>query len=137
MKRSMTQAQRTAFNAVLDAVSVQTFEYGTLDCASFAIRAYEAVTGNPSPVPITWRNEAEANATLAGMGGLHAAFTKALGDPLPVKDCVRGDILYADLGEVRAVGVHDGARMLAVAGPGIRGVKRVPWEAVICGWGVV
>jgi hypothetical protein len=133
----MTQAQRQAFDAVLEAASLQTFEYGTLDCASFAIRAYEAITGKTSPVSVTWRNEAEAIETLSSMGGIHAAFTSALGEPLPVKECVRGDILLADLGDVQAVGVHDGARMLAVAGPGIRGLKAVPWAAVQCGWGVV
>lgn len=136
-KRALTQDQRVHFNAVLATTSAQRFEYGTLDCASFAIKAYEAVTGKTSPVQITWRNEAEANAVLAGMGGLRAAFTTALGEPIPVAACVRGDILLADIDGVVAVGVHDGPRMLAVAGQGVRGLMRVPWELVVCGWGIV
>ena len=111
--------------------------YGEWDCASLAIKAYEAVTEKPSPVAITWTDEAEANAALVGMGGLHAAFTSALGEASPVADCVRGDILFADIEGTVAVGVHDGARMLAIAGPGIRGLMRVPWPLVVCGWRIV
>lgn len=133
----MSIQQRAAFNLVLDEASRQTFEWGKLDCAILAMKAYEAVTGNPSPVAITWSTEQEAEATLSSMGGIRAAFTVALGPDLPVTECVRGDILLADINGTVAVGVHDGARMLAVAGPDRRGLIRVPWPCVVCGWGVV
>lgn len=136
-KRQLTQTQRAAFNALLDEVSRQTFKYGTLDCATFAIRAYEAVTGKTSPVQVTWSNEQEADSTLAEMGGLRAAFTTALGEPANLATCVRGDILLADIEGTVVVGVHDGARMVAVAGPEVRGLKQVPWPFVLCGWRIV
>jgi hypothetical protein len=121
---------------VMDAHEHEPFAWWRNDCARFAARCIEAMTGDCPLRGLTWPETAEgAREALAAQGGLEAYWTRALGQPKPSLRAQRGDLVLADNGGRLSCGIVtlDGWH---VASPGLRGLARVELPSAVRAWSV-
>lgn len=117
----------------IDSRLAEPFQWGTNDCATFAARWVEIATG--AVVFSAEHDDAHGAAReVAKRGGMQAAITAALGEPLEhTLSAQRGDIGLVEIeGRVSAV-VVIGAQAV---GPGENGLHGAPITALSCAWRV-
>lgn len=95
------------------------FSYGRGDCGRFAAACIDAITGSEWRQEIAHADRREAAAFLKREGGLAAAVTRRLGEPVDNRNARRGDVCL--LG-VRALGVCVGESVLAFSAKGLHAV---------------
>lgn len=109
------------------------FEWGIRDCAQFAGKGVQAMTGeNPAGF---WRYASELGARrfIRQAGSLEALVCEALGDSIPPAQAGRGDVVLADLEFGPTVGLCLGETCVFPASPvGIvhrpRACARLAWR---------
>lgn len=123
------------FEAELAAAARRPFVWGEHDCVTFAARCWLARTGVDALAGFAWGSEAEAAVLLAQMGGLRAAVTSRLGEPVAPLLAAMGDVVLAQdphadqPRELLAVCV--GPHLVA---PSARGRQVLQLEHGVCCW---
>jgi hypothetical protein len=122
---------------LLDTRLAMPFAWGSHDCATFAADGAVAVCGADPMAHLRgqWTTEAEAEAVISALGGLEAAADDAL-RAIGAVDCPpalaqRGDLALFLTGNMPALGVIEGADVVA---PGFDGLRRVPVAAATRAW---
>jgi hypothetical protein len=114
----------------------QRFCYAQLDCCLFAARCVDAMTGSDfvARLQAEYHDEASAMAYLKRMGGLQAAVTAHLGEPLPRPAMAqRGDVvMFVDGAGQDTLGICTG-ELLATTG---RGFQFQPMTLATVAWRV-
>jgi len=125
--------------ALIEARREAPFAWGEQDCCTLAADAVLAFTGVDPMAALrgSYASEAEAEAILAGQGGLaelaaRQAAAVGLGDCHPAF-AQRGDVALVEHGNTLAMGVVVGA---AVAVPGPDGLLFLPPAAIQRAWSV-
>lgn len=108
-------------NEMIEMRRAMPFAWGVQDCASFAAACVAAMTdAAPLDGLPAWGSREDAEALLAELGGLDAAVTAMLGEPIAVTAARRGDVVRVDVAGVAALGICLGAY---AAAPGPRGLE--------------
>jgi hypothetical protein len=110
------------------------FEWGTHDCCRFASGAVQAMTGDDPMIAFSYRNEVGATRLIRKAGSLDALVHRALGDPIPVANAKRGDVVISDLDFGATVGICVGAKCAFAAAEG--GVTFRPLMMSRVAWGI-
>lgn len=111
------------------------FVWGVNDCCTFAADAVHAITGR-EPMGTLRQRYQSAFAALGltqELGGLRAAVTSVLGQPVDPAFCTVGDILLVMNDGRELVAVCNGATALA---PGPRGLATLTNPEVLAAWRV-
>jgi hypothetical protein len=126
-------------DAYVEAHRKTCFAWGAHDCVTFAAGAIAAITGSDPLQGLTWGSAGGALRQLELEGGILAAVTRRLGDPIPPAMCQRGDLLLMPMdftsGEVSR-------ESLAVclghccAAPGRVALQFMPCTSALYGWPV-
>ena len=119
------------------AQTIKEFETCNGDCAQFAARYYELLTGQNPARLYQYADLAEANAIVASEGGLESVFTKHIGVPsrLPA---VPGDVVLCDIsndGSLIAAGVFNGFYVWSYEPT--HGLFRTTKERIVAAWPLV
>lgn len=122
-----------ALHAYVDACRPKPLDYGTHDCATFAAAAVQIVTGEDVLGGLMWSGEKGALRQLEVEGGLEAAVTSRLGEPIPIEYAQRGDVVLAEMRGRYVLGVCLGD---VCAGPGIEQLEFYPTIRALKAWGV-
>lgn len=114
------------------------FSWGTNDCVTHAADEVWCITGT-DPLGAwrgAWTDESSATAFLERLGGLHAAVTSVLGQPLEMPVLAqRGDVVLVRLSSgTELLAVCVGSRWLAPA-EGV-GSARGPMSMAVAAWAV-
>lgn len=95
-----------ALNDYIESRRKAVFCWGAHDCILFAAGAIEVMTGaNPAP-KITWKDAKGAARVLKRYGGIEAALTGVLGEPIPIAMAGRGDVVLRDGAAGICLGTH-------------------------------
>lgn len=99
--------------------TVGAFEWGTNDCCMFAVNCVKVITGIDHGKEYRgYKTKVGAARRLLKYGGVEGIATKELGDPKPVKQAKRGDVVSVDQGDV-FLGIHLGDKIAAVSESGL------------------
>jgi hypothetical protein len=114
------------------------FEWGKFDCCTFAADVVQAITGCDRMADLrgTYACLRSALRVLEAEGGLRAAVTRRLGEPLPEHEILfaqRGDVVLHNVEGYPALAVVVGANALA---PMSTGVQRLAARDWIAAWAV-
>lgn len=125
-----------AFWQVVHEARTKKFEWGSFDCATFAMQCAVAITGDVSieeRVRAVFGQWSDAREALNAHGGdLRGAVTKIFGEPVSWTRLTLGDIaLIIDDEGREVVAVHDGVQLIATAAIGLKPIS--PARAQ-CGW---
>jgi hypothetical protein len=117
----------------LEERSAMPFEWGRNDCVSFAARAVRVQTGRRLLGRLRWRSLTGARRNIERLGGLETAIDERLERIAPA-EAMRGDIAGVpnDVFGIRLM-IVEGA---SLAGPGTRGVRRLPRSAMVAAWSI-
>lgn len=109
--------------AVLDAHRQQPFAWGRHDCVRFAAACVHAVTAQTPALP-DYAGARAAMRALHAHGGLRAAVTGALGEPIAPALAAAGDIGLLVAGDRESLAVNvGGGSWLAPTAEGLREVR--------------
>lgn len=121
----------------IDRRALAPFNYGTLNCALFAAENVDAVLGEESKyaeaIRAEFSDEAGARAYLEREGGIEAAVTKRLGEPVDWWRLRRGDVALLETPDGPALGTVIGDVILAL---GLRGIVSFKLDKALKGWQV-
>jgi hypothetical protein len=92
------------------------FEYGKFDCAVFAGRCVDAITGSAFTEAFGVSDKRSAIAFLRREGGLEAAVTRRLGEPVPGYAARRGDVCLIDK---KTLGICTGPTIAVLGNSGV------------------
>lgn len=124
-------------HAAIDRQSEAPFDYATLNCALFAAENVDAVLGDESKyaeaIRAEFADEAGARAFMDREGGLEAAVTKRLGEPVAWWHLRRGDVALIETPEGPALGTCLGDVIILLGPDGIASLKL---DKVLKGWRV-
>ena len=113
------------------------FDWGVHDCCTFAGRAVQVQTGHDPLAALAWFSEIDAARLLRDLGGLRAAVTAALGQPIEPLLARAGDVVLAtdphDATHRHLLTVCHGGVLLV---PGALGLVALPITAGLCAWRV-
>lgn len=122
------QNQITQFNE-------KPFAWGTHDCFTFAADCVQAMTGEDKMAKYRggYKTELGANKKLKRMGGVEAAISSVLGEPIDPVFAKRGDVVYFNglLGDT--AGICVGSK---IAAPATAGVGFIPMSQAVKAWSV-
>ena len=119
-----------ALHALVDLRAGMPFAWGYQDCCAFAAAAVEAMTGiDPMADLRGYHSRETAEAILAAQGGLEAAVTARLGEPVGTALARRGDVVLVDVARVSALGICLGDFAAAPGPRGLEWVDRAFWRA--------
>jgi len=100
MMQALTRFERwpLLLDQAIEAARQRPFAWGTHDCCSFAAGVVHALTGHDAFAQFTasfgvYTDERGALRALAAAGGVAAIATGQLGDPVPVPQARRGDVV--------------------------------------------
>ena len=128
-------ARETSYVAVLIDAARRPFAWGTHDCATFAAACVFARTGVDKLGELSWSTAFEAASLIESMGGLRAAATSLLGEPVEPGFACTGDVVLAidpnDDDERELLTVAHGTVLLA---PAESGLSYIAFDAGICCW---
>jgi hypothetical protein len=117
---------------VLTAAQSERFKLGRHDCVRVVARAVDAMTGSDWQSYLqSFPARREARLMLVP-GAVECEVTKVLGEPLPVNQARRGDVVALDMPTGVALGICVGDRV-AVASDGI---LYLPLSQAHCAWRV-
>lgn len=120
----------------VEAAASRPFEYGEADCGLFAARCIDAICENSaraSELAALYQDERSALRFVAEEGGVEAAVTKRLGQPIPASFASRGDVCLMPGVGFEALGICVGSRVAAMSQDGMR---YAPLADVIKAWRV-
>lgn len=110
------------------------FAWGGNDCVTMAADWIEQATGTDPIADIRgWTDALSAGRTIEALGGLEAAITARLGEPIPPAFARRGDVVLLDIAGRETVGVVYGTHAM---GPGEEGAVMVPMSVALAAWRV-
>ena len=111
------------------------FVWGVNDCCTFAADAVLAITGVDVMGTLRQRYQSafEALGLTQELGGLRAAVTGALGEPVDASRCTVGDVLLIHNDGRELVAVCNGATALA---PGPRRLETLASPQILAAWRV-
>jgi hypothetical protein len=103
----------------------QPFEWASNDCVLFASGWVQEATGEDPLGELrgAWTDMASAVRLLRDLGGLQAAITSKLGEPIPVGLAQRGDLALIEREDERGVGIVIGADVAVLSESGVAFVK--------------
>lgn len=131
MKRFQDWPERLA--AFIESRRDQPFAWGTRDCVALANDWVEVCTGE-RVFHVEHSTEAEANETIAALGGLEAAVTSVMGSPKANPRAVqRGDVVLFESDRGPALGVCIGSEFAVQA---TRGLISYPITGILVAWSV-
>jgi len=109
------------------------FEYGVNDCCLFAARCADATSGSSwvEDLESRYHDTRSALRYLKDSGGIEAATTERLGEPVPRLQARRGDVCLVETPDGRALAVCVGASVVV---PGASGLITKPLREVIKAW---
>jgi len=109
------------------------FEWGKNDCCMFAARCADEITGSGwvADLESHYQDEASAKDYIAVSGGIEAAVTARLGDPVKPALARRGDVCLVETPEGYGLAVCVGADAVI---PGAKGLVVKPLQEVIMAW---
>ena len=117
---------------VLEAARHERFKLGHYDCTTLVARVLDAMTdGNYSWIPGCYRDR-RALKIMCVPGALEREVSDVLGEPVPIAQACRGDVVALDLELGPAIGICVG-HLAAVAGDGVR---YLPMHRAHCAWRV-
>jgi len=121
--------------AAIESARVQAFRWGEHDCVRFATGVVRDLTGCDmvAQTGLVWATRAEARRAERAAGGIAAAVTRVLGDPIAAALAQRGDLLLTCGPAGQSLGVCIGARG---AFAGKKGLAFVPIAQCEQGWRV-
>ena len=125
-------------DAAVEAARSRPFAWRVHDCCAFASAVVEAMTGRDVMAELRdefgdYASELGAAKAIARAGGLRAAWTHALGEPIAPAFAQRGDVVLI-LNEGRElIGVNLGTAVCAVSEAGLGFVSG---KEVVCAWRV-
>ena len=126
-----------ALEAVIAGARRRSFEWGVHDCVLFAAEAVRIRTGRAVlDIPVTWTSALEAHRALQAHGGLRAAVSARLGEPVGVLGARIGDVALvrdAANGGNELLGVFHDQQVLC---PAAAGLARLRLDAAACRWKV-
>ena len=126
-----------AITALIDEARSRPFEWGVHDCCTFAARAVQLQTGHDALGALAWFSELDAARLLRDLGGLRAAVSAALGQPVEPLLARSGDVVLAtdphDASHRHLLAVCHGGVLLV---PGAYGLVALPITAGLCAWRV-
>jgi hypothetical protein len=118
----------------IGAAQERPFSFGEHDCCAFAARCVRAMTGHDFMAEFaSYGTQEQADAILAGNGGVQGILSHCLGEPIPVAFARRGDILITTTPQGDAAGVCIDHR---AAFPTLRGLVYVRVLACLDAWEV-
>lgn len=128
-----------AWQAELDLIIAgarrRAFEWGVHDCCTFAAACWQARTGTAALAGLAWASEEQAAQLLASLGGLQAAVTSRLGEPVAPLLAALGDLVLAvdphDPQQRQVLAVCVGSYHVA---PGARCLSSLPLHSALCAW---
>ena len=120
---------------IVEAGAAVPFTFGSHDCGRFAARCIDAMTGSDREAELArqYANERTAARFLRREGGIEAAVTARLGDPITVLEAGRGDVCLIPGEDGPGLGVCVGATV-AVLRP--EGIRYAPLSAALKAWRV-
>ncbi|MEO1092120.1 MAG: hypothetical protein AAFX81_15945 [Pseudomonadota bacterium] len=124
-----------ALRAELAATEASPWSWGTHDCVALVARLAGAMCdGELAPALPDWSSQDEADAALAGAGGLVAAVTARLGPAYEAPALARrGDVVVTEAGRGMGLGIMtDGGRVVQATEP--VGWVRLPRGSVVMAW---
>lgn len=123
------------FEAFIASRQATPFVWGANDCALFAADCVHAITGqDPAPPGLrSHRTEKQALRTLERHGGLHSIATRSLGQPIPARAAMVGDVVLVKVGKRDALAVCNGQTAF---GPSPLGLVSVGMETATLAWRV-
>lgn len=121
--------------AAIAAARGRAFAWGSHDCCLFAADVVRAMTGVDHAAPFRGRYSTARGAAMAlkryAGGGLLAAVTRLLGDPVPGVQARRGDVVYAETALGPAIGICIGPAACFAAPAGL---ACLPLSACLHAW---
>lgn len=109
------------------------FAWGSNDCCTLAADWVLRMTGT-DPILRVWDDAHSAAVTLHSLGGMQAAVTERMGEPIDWMLAQRGDIVMMNLDGRDTLAVVMGEFAIA---PGESGARLVPMGHSVCAWRVV
>ena len=126
-------AREKAYEELLAKAQRTPFGFGSQDCCTFPAKVIEARTGRNPLGTLSWSSALEAERLLKSMGGLKAAVTACLGEPVAPLLARVGDPVMVMDGDREMLTVCHGTVLLA---PGRDGLVPLPLDRGICAWRV-
>ena len=122
------QNQITQFNAT-------PFAWGTHDCFTFAADCVLAMTGEDKMAKRRgkYKTELGANKMLKRIGGVEAAITSVLGEPINPNLAQRGDVVYFNSPLGDTAGICVGSKIIS---PAANGLGFTPMTQAIKAWSI-
>ena len=119
-----------ALHALVELRAGMPFAWGYHDCCAFAADAVKAMTGiDPMDDLRGYHSRETAEAILAEQGGLEAAVTARLGEPVGTAQARRGDVVLVDVANVSVLGICLGDFAAAPGHCGLVWYDRAFWRA--------
>jgi hypothetical protein len=130
----------TALMTTVAAAQPRPFDWGVHDCVTFAADCVRAMTGaDPLADLPGWASARQALRVIHDLGGMEAALSARLGEPIAPAFAQRGDLglLHADPAGDDMTGITVAVCMGDVwLAPGTDGLERLPLAAVAKAWKV-
>lgn len=103
-------------HACIEAHRERAFEWGVHDCARFASKCIDAITDGETGAELAaqYTDERSAFAFMAREGGLEAAVTRRLGEPVRPLQARRGDVVLLPSEDGEGLGVCMGELIVAL-----------------------
>lgn len=122
-------------HACITAARNKRFAWGAHDCFTFAAGCVQAITGADPLADFrgAYHGRAQAHALLAQMGGVQAAATSRMGEPIALAMCGVGDIVLTSSARGQFLAVCNGQTLLA---PAAKGLAVLGLETAVLGWRV-
>lgn len=109
------------------------FVWGENDCCTFAARCVDAMTGSDWVEDLSnyYWDQKSAREYIADSGGIEAAVTNRIGEPVPPMLARRGDVCLLETGTGYGLGICAGRSALT---PSDSGLVATPMSKVIKAW---
>lgn len=103
----------------VDAYRAEPFSWGRHNCGLFSARCVDAITGSDWAKEFQFDSPAAALRFVKESGGIEAAVTARLGEPVPNRCARRGDVCLVDVEDGDGLGVCYGADVLVASDDGL------------------
>ena len=114
--------------------TVGAFEWGKNDCCMFAVGCVQAMTGVDHGKPYRgYKTARGALKRLEDHGGVEGIAAIELGEPKPIKQAKRGDVVSFKTGDEIALGISVGDKIVGI---GEKGLIFLPFDDGINAWSV-
>lgn len=95
----------------IDGMAGEPWKWGQFDCLHFCARVLRDMTGVDYRKQLpTYTHYEQAEEHMESLGDVPAIITRVLGEPKPVLQARKGDVVVADLGQGLAAGICTGQK---------------------------